>query len=69
VVQVHNKGGFPTRGSPPGPPPPPARFGVWSPDHLIGLEPPYAGARAEFLRNANGDITHLRFGGRTARRT
>ena len=69
VVQVHSKGGFPTRGSPPGPPAPPARFGVWSPDHLIGLEPPYRGARAEFLRNPTGDITHLRIGGRIAART
>jgi CubicO group peptidase (beta-lactamase class C family) len=69
VLQDHDKGGFPTRGSPPGPPRPPARFGVWSPDHLIGLEPPSRGAHAEFLRSADGAITYLRIGGRLARRT
>jgi len=68
VVQAHDKGGFPTKGSPPAPPPPPGRFAFWSDDHLIGQAPPYRGARAEFVRDAAGHITHLRFGGRLARR-
>jgi CubicO group peptidase (beta-lactamase class C family) len=68
LVQVHDKGGFPTKGSPPGPPRPPGRFGMWKDDYLIGLEAPYRGARAEFVRDAAGHIAYLRFGGRLATR-
>jgi hypothetical protein len=68
VIQVHPKGDFPTKGSPPGPTPPPGRFALWTDDHLVGQEPPYRGARAEFVRDAQGQVTHLRFGGRLARR-
>jgi hypothetical protein len=68
VIQSRPKGGFPTTGSPPGPTPPPTHFGVWSADHIIGLAPPFKGARADFVRDARGRVAYLRFGGRLAKR-
>jgi CubicO group peptidase (beta-lactamase class C family) len=68
VIQVHPKGGFPTKGSPPGPTPPPAPFAIWSDDRIVGLEAPFKGAAAEFVRDDERRIAWLRFGGRLARR-
>ncbi|HEX5506362.1 MAG TPA: serine hydrolase domain-containing protein [Thermomicrobiales bacterium] len=68
VLQVSPKGGFPKRDTPPGPPPPPTRLGVCADDRVVALDPPYKGARGEFLRDDAGAITWLRFGGRIARR-
>jgi CubicO group peptidase (beta-lactamase class C family) len=68
VLQPRPKGGFPTKGSPPGPTPPPTPFALWSADRIVGLEPPFKGAAAEFVRDEHGQIAWLRFGGRLARR-
>ncbi len=69
VLQSHPKGGFPTRDTPPlGAPPPPTRLELGQDDTVLGLDPPYTGSRGEFLRDANGTITWLRFGSRIARR-
>jgi CubicO group peptidase (beta-lactamase class C family) len=68
VIQETEKGGFPTKDSPPPPSPPPARFAFWSEDRVIGLDPPYIGARAEFLRGADGALKWLRIGGRVSAR-
>jgi hypothetical protein len=68
VAQMIPKGGFPKRDTPPGPPPPPTRVGVCADDRVVALDPPYKGARGEFLRDGAGAITWLRFGGRIARR-
>jgi CubicO group peptidase (beta-lactamase class C family) len=68
VVHVTPKGGFPVKGSPPGPVPPPARLGFWAADRLLGLDPPWIGARAEFVRDTGGRVAWLRIGGRLAAR-
>jgi CubicO group peptidase (beta-lactamase class C family) len=68
VAQVTPRGGFPVKDSPAGPTPPPARLGFWAADRLLGLDPPWVGARAEFLRDASGRIIWLRIGGRLAAR-
>lgn len=68
VAQMIPRGGFPKKDSPAGPTPPPARVGVCADDRVVALDPPYKGARGEFLRDAEGNITWLRFGGRIARR-
>jgi CubicO group peptidase (beta-lactamase class C family) len=51
------------------PPPPPVRLGFVGPDSVVGLDPPYEGARGEFLRAPDGSIEWLRWGGRIHRRT
>jgi CubicO group peptidase (beta-lactamase class C family) len=68
VLQSRPKGGFPTKGSPPGPTPPPTPFAVWAADRIVGLEAPFKGAVAEFVRDEQRRIAWLRFGGRLARR-
>jgi CubicO group peptidase (beta-lactamase class C family) len=68
VIQTRPKGGFPTKGSPPGPTPPPTPFAVWSTDRIVGLEAPFKGAVAEFVRDEQRRVAWLRFGGRLARR-
>ena len=69
VAHITPKGGFPTKDTPPRPAPPPARFEFFAEDHILGLEPPYAGARAEFIRDPNRRITWLRLGGRLGARS
>ncbi len=68
VMQVTPKGGFPQRDSPPGPTPPPSRLALGEDDLVIALDPPFKDARGEFVRDADGTIGWLRFGGRIARR-
>jgi CubicO group peptidase (beta-lactamase class C family) len=68
VIQETEKGGFPTKDSPPPPSPPAARFAFWAEDRVLGLDPPYVGARAEFLRGAHGTLKWLRIGGRLSAR-
>jgi CubicO group peptidase (beta-lactamase class C family) len=68
VIQVNPKGGFPVKDSPPHPTPPPVRFGLWKSDHIIALDPPLKGSRAEFVRDARGEIAYLRLSGRLAKR-
>jgi CubicO group peptidase (beta-lactamase class C family) len=63
-------GGFPSKGTPPlpGPPPPPIRFGFYAEDRLVGLDPPYTENRAEILRGQDGTVGWLRYFGRIHRR-
>ncbi len=68
VIQLQPKGGFPVKDSPPGPTPPPVRFRFWKDDHIVALEPPLKGSRAEFVRDAQDQVAYLRLGGRLAKR-
>jgi CubicO group peptidase (beta-lactamase class C family) len=67
-LRVERKYGFPRRDSPLPAPEPPAPFGLFAPDRLIGLEEPVKGNRAEILRLPDGSIGWLRLGGRLHRR-
>lgn len=67
-LQMEPKGGFPTADSPPGERPPAVRLAVCDPDTVLMLDPPYAGNRGEFLRDAKGQIIWLRAAGRIHRR-
>jgi len=64
LLQVLPKGGFPDKHSPAGPKPPVATAGFVAPDTLCITDGPSAGSRAEFIRNDDGSIGWLRFGGR-----
>lgn len=64
VVQVTNKGGFPTPECPPLEAPPPVRAALYDEDRLVLLDEPMKGDRGEFLRNPDGSIAWLRLGGR-----
>ncbi|MEZ4673287.1 MAG: serine hydrolase domain-containing protein [Caldilineaceae bacterium] len=66
--QVIPKGGFPDRDSPAGPAPAPAPVQFIAADQVIVTTGASAGSRAEFIRNANGKLAWLRFGGRVHRR-
>jgi CubicO group peptidase (beta-lactamase class C family) len=68
VVQLTPKGGFPTKDSPPWPAPPPIRVAFFAEDRILALDPPWTGARGEFLRDPDGSIAWLRWGGRIAAR-
>jgi CubicO group peptidase (beta-lactamase class C family) len=50
------------------PPPPSVRLGFVAEDRVVGLDPPYTGARGEFLRAPDGQIVWFRWGGRIHRR-
>jgi hypothetical protein len=52
----------------PPPSPPPAPVALYAADRIIVLEGPEKGARGEFLRESDGSIGWLRFGGRLHRR-
>jgi hypothetical protein len=64
MVQVHPKGGFPTIDTPPGPTPPPFRVGLIGEDRIAMVEPPIKDIQGEFIRNLDGSIAWLRWGGR-----
>jgi hypothetical protein len=69
ILQDIPKGGFPTPDTPPPPADPPVRFAfVQDEDHILALDQPIKGARAEFLRDADGGIVWLRIGGRIHKR-
>ena len=68
VAQVTPKGGFPKAESKPGPTPPPTRLSLREHDQVVALDPPFKGGQGEFLRDKNGKIVWLRFGGRIMRR-
>ena len=68
ILQDVPKGGFPTRESPPRPALPPTRLVFYGPDLVVALDAPYTDARGEFLRDADGQLTWLRIGGRLHRR-
>jgi hypothetical protein len=50
------------------PRPPTVRLGFVAPDRVVGLDPPFGGARGEFLRGPGGAIEWFRWGGRIHRR-
>ncbi len=64
IVQVHPKGGFPTKETPPGPLPTPFRIGLVGKDRVAMVEPPMKDIQGEFLRNRDGSIAWLRWGHR-----
>lgn len=67
-LQAIPQGGFPDRSSPPGPTPPPARAAFTGEDRLLALDPPYKDQRAEFIRDAAGQVAWLRIGSRAHRK-
>jgi hypothetical protein len=62
MVQIHPKGGFPTKDIPAGPPPPPFRIGLVGRDRIAMTEPPMKDVQGEFIRNPDGSIARLRWG-------
>jgi CubicO group peptidase (beta-lactamase class C family) len=64
MLQPLPKGGFPTKGTPAGPQPPPFRIGLISEDRVAMVEPPVKEIQGEFLRNPDGSIAWLRWGHR-----
>jgi CubicO group peptidase (beta-lactamase class C family) len=60
--------GFPNPDVPQGPPSPPVRLAFFAPDRIICLDEPFLEARGEFLRDASGKISWLRFGSRMHRK-
>jgi len=69
VLESVGKGGFPEPDSPPRPGPPPSRLVFTGRDAVVAVDSPLQGARAEFLREPDGDIAWLRYGGRLHRPT
>jgi CubicO group peptidase (beta-lactamase class C family) len=69
MAQPLPKGGFPTKDTPAGPPPPPFRIGLVGKDRLAMVEPPIKDIQGEFLRNPDGSIAWLRWGHRIHART
>lgn len=68
TLEIIPKGGFPTKDSPPPPAPPPIRLAFYAPDRVIGLDPPFEDARAEFLRDEHGQLRWFRIGQRATAR-
>jgi CubicO group peptidase (beta-lactamase class C family) len=68
LLQVIPKGGFPARDTPPRPSPPPAPVAIVAGDRLVGLGGGLRGTHGEFLRNPDGTIAWLRWGGRVSQR-
>ncbi len=64
IGQILPKGGFPTKDTPPGPPPPPMTLGVIAPDRLMVLDGGMVEAKADVIRRDDGSIGWLRAGGR-----
>jgi CubicO group peptidase (beta-lactamase class C family) len=64
VVDLLDKGGFPTPDTPPGPSIPPVRAALCERDRILLLEPPAEGTTGEFLREPDGRVAWLRIGGR-----
>ncbi len=62
MVQLHPKGGFPTKDAPAGPLPPPFRIGLVRSDRVAEVEPPVKDIQGEFIRNRDGSIAWLRWG-------
>jgi len=69
MLQMIDKGGFPTPDTPPDPEPiPPTRLAFYAEDRVIALDEPFQDAYGEFLRDAAGQVAWLRFGGRVRAR-
>ena len=70
VARPIDRGGFPTRSTPPpaDATPPLIRLGFYAEDRLVGLDPGFLDTRAELIRGSNNAIAWLRFGSRIHRR-
>jgi CubicO group peptidase (beta-lactamase class C family) len=68
VGQMVPKEGFPTKDTPPPPAPPPLTLDLCEPDRLLALDGPFKDATGDVIRNPDGSIGWLRFGGRVHRR-
>ena len=64
VGQTTFKAGFPTKDTPPLPPPPPATLAFYDTDRVFVEEGPLTGTRGDFVRDDDGRITWFRSGGR-----
>jgi CubicO group peptidase (beta-lactamase class C family) len=62
VMQLHPKDFLDVKPRPEGPSP--VRLAFFAEDRVIVLDPPMKDSRGEFLRDSDGNITWLRFGGR-----
>ena len=62
MMQLHPKGGFPTKDTPPGPTPRPFRVGLIGEDRIAMVEPPIKDIQGEFIRNPDASIAWLRWG-------
>ena len=62
-------GGFPTKDVPPpdAEPPPPVHYGFYDEDQIVGLEAPFEGDVAQFIRGPDGSIRWMRLGTRIHR--
>jgi CubicO group peptidase (beta-lactamase class C family) len=69
VGQFVNKGGFPTKETPPLPPPPPVTFAVAATNRLMMLDSGFKNEMADVVRTLDGTIGWLRIGGRLYRRS
>ncbi|MBI3732508.1 MAG: beta-lactamase family protein [Chloroflexi bacterium] len=63
TARFYPRGGYPTRDSPQ-PAPPPTRVAFCATDRVFALDPPHEGTEGEFLRDAQGEVRWLRWGGR-----
>ncbi len=69
ILQVTNKGGFPTPADPPPPTqPPPVRAAFYANDKIFIRDDPYKDTHGEFLRDEKGEIEWLRIFGRIHKR-
>jgi len=68
VTELHPKGGFPRRDSPPAPAPPPFEVRVTGADRLGVVEGAAKGTTLDVVRDEGGRIVWLRAGGRLHRR-
>ncbi len=64
MMQLYPIGGFPTSDTPPGPTPRPFRVGLIAEDRIAMVEPEFKDIQGEFIRNPDGSIAWLRWGGR-----
>lgn len=64
IMEVHPKGGYPTKDSPAPPAPPPSRAEFVGLDRIRMLDPPWKDVMGEFLRNPDGAIAWFRFDSR-----
>jgi len=66
ILEYELVGDFP--GDTPPPVPPPAAAAFYAPDGIITLDGPLENVKGEFLRDSDGRVAWLRFGGRLHRR-
>ena len=64
VGRTTHKAGFPTKDTPPLPPPPPATLAFYDTDRVFVEEGPLTGTQSDFVRDDDGRIAWFRSGGR-----